>query len=186
MKITGGTLKGRRIKTCKDNSTRPLLSRLRKSLFDVIGERIEGLSFLDLYAGSGAVGIEALSRGARKAIFVEKDPLSARIIEENIVFCKLFSQAKIWRKNVLAFLPILLEAEKFGFIFIAPPYYKKMQDKTLDIIEKVEINETTIIVQYSPKENIDFTRRNMNIVKQKEYGNTILTFLQGIVHREKQ
>jgi len=180
MKITGGTLKGRRIKTRRDNSTRPLLSRLRKSLFDVIGEKIKDIRFLDLYAGSGAVGIEALSRGARRAVFVEKDPLSAGVIEENIASCKLFSQVKIWRKNVLTFLPILLEGEKFDFIFIAPPYYKKMQDKTLDIIEKIEINKAAVIVQHSPHENINLTRKNMSIVKQKEYGDTILTFLEGI------
>ncbi|GAI06290.1 unnamed protein product, partial [marine sediment metagenome] len=136
------------------------------------------LSFLDLYAGSGAVGIEALSRGARRAVFVEKDPLAARVIEENIASYNLFSQIKIWRKNVLAFLPVLLEGEKFDFIFIAPPYYRKMQNKTLDIIEEVEINKATIIVQYSPHENIDFTRRNVGIVKQKEHGDTILAFLE--------
>ncbi len=180
MIITGGTLKGRKIRTCRDNSTRPLLSRLRKSLFDVIGKRIEGTGFLDLYAGSGAVGIEALSRGGKKAIFVEKDPLSVRIIEENIASCELFSRVKIWRKDVLSFLPILLEAEEFDFIFVAPPYYKRMQDETLDILEEAEINKTTIIVQYSPKENVDFARRNMEMIKRKEYGDTILTFLEGI------
>ena len=83
---------------------------------------------------------------------------------------------------MLAFLPILLEGEKFDFIFIAPPYYKKMQNKTLNIIERVEINKATIIVQYSPHENINFTRRNMGIVKQKEHGDTILAFLEGTVH----
>lgn len=180
MNITGGTLKGRRIKTCKNVFTRPLLSRLRKSLFDIIGERIKGVNFLDLYAGSGAVGIEALSRGARKAVFVEKDALATKVIEENVVSCRLFSQSKIWRKNVLLFLPILLKKEKFDFIFIAPPYYKKMQDKTLDIIEKTEINKAIIIVQHSPHENINFTRKNIRIVKQKRYGDTILTFLEEI------
>ncbi len=181
MKITGGTLRGRRIKTRRGNSTRPLLSRLRKSLFDVIGERIKGLSFLDLYAGSGAVGIEALSRGARRVVFVEKDYLAARVIEDNIASHKLSSQVKIWRKNVLVFLPILLKGERFDFIFIAPPYYKKMQNKTLDIIEKIEIDKATIIVQCSPHETINFARRNMDIVKQKEHGDTILTFLEGTV-----
>jgi len=178
MKITGGVVKGRKIKTCKGNSTRPLLSRLRKSLFDIIGGEIRGISFLDLYAGSGAVGIEALSRGAKKAVFVEKDALAVKIIEENIVSCGLFPRSKIWRKNVLNFLPFLLEREKFDFIFIAPPYYKGLQDKTLDILEKIKINKTTIIVQHSPRENINFTRKNMEIVKQKKYGDTILTFLE--------
>jgi len=178
MKITGGILKGRKIKTCKDNSTRPLLSRLRKSLFDIIGGEIKGISFLDLYAGSGAVGLEALSRGAKRAVFVEKDALAVKIIEENIISCRLSPRSKIWRKNVLNFLPFLLKREKFDFIFVAPPYYKGMQDKTLDILEKIKIDKATIIVQHSPRENINFTRKNMEIVKQKKYGDTILTFLE--------
>jgi len=180
MKITGGTLKGRKIRTCKNEFTRPLLSRLRKSLFDIIGEAILGVTFLDLYAGSGAVGIEALSRGAKEAVFIEKDTLAVKTIEENIVSCKLLSRSKIWRKNVLAFLSLLLEKKKFDFIFIAPPYYKGMQDKTLDIIENTEISQATVIVQHSPREKINFVRKNMKIIKHRKYGDTILTFLEGI------
>jgi len=123
--------------------------------------------------------MEALSRGAKEVVFVEKDFLAARVIEENIVSCKLLSQSKIWRKNVLIFLPLLLKEEKFDFIFIAPPYYKGMQDETLNIIEKMRINKTIIIVQHSPRENINFTRKNMRIIKQRRYGDTVLTFLEA-------
>lgn len=180
MRITGGVLRGRKIKTRRSNSTRPLLSRLRKSLFDIIGDEIRGADFLDLYAGSGAVGIEALSRGAKRVVFVEKEPLSAKIIKENFTSSGLLSPSKIWCKDVLTFLPFLLKREKFDFIFVAPPYYRGMQDKTLDIVEAVNIDKTELIVQHSPKENVNFTRENMKIIKQRKYGDTILTFLKGI------
>jgi len=178
MRITGGKARGRRIKTPKSTFTRPLLSRVRKSLFDIIGDEIKGSSFLDLYAGSGAIGIEALSRGAKKATFVEKNLACIRIIRENLGVCGFVSQARIWQKNVLDFLPLLLEREKFDFIFVAPPYHKKLQDQTLDIIEKWDINNTTVIVQHSPREKVNLTRNNIKIIKQKKYGTTILTFLR--------
>lgn len=177
MRITGGLLKGKKIKTRKSNSTRPLLSRLRKSLFDIIGDEIREAGFLDLYAGSGAVGIEALSRGAKRVVFIEKKILSVKIIKENLTSCRLLSQSKIWRKDVLTFLSFLLKREKFDFIFIAPPYYKEMQDKTLDIVEAANIEKTEIIVQHSSHENVNFARKNMEIIKQRKYGDTILTFL---------
>ncbi|MBC7189165.1 RsmD family RNA methyltransferase, partial [Candidatus Aerophobetes bacterium] len=87
MKISSGVLKGRKIKTRKGFSTRPLLTRVRKSLFDILGDNLKGEKFLDLYAGSGAVGIEALSRGAQEAVFVEIDPQCIRIIKENLYRC---------------------------------------------------------------------------------------------------
>ncbi len=177
MRITGGLLRGRKIKTRRSNSTRPLLSRLRKSLFDIIGDEIRGASFLDLYAGSGAVGIEALSRGAKRAVFIEKNVPSVKIIKENLTSSGLLSQSRIWCKDVLTFLSFLLKKEKFDFIFIAPPYYKGMQDKTLDIVEATNIEKTEFIVQHSPNENVNFTRKNMKIIKQRKYGDTILTFL---------
>lgn len=179
MRITGGELKGRKIKTPAASSSRPLLSRVRKSLFDVLGKRIEGSSFLDLYAGSGAVGIEALSRGAREAVLVEKDPRCVLVIKENLTSVGLVSRFRIYPKNVLIVLGKLLEKETFDIIFIAPPYYRGMQNRTLDIIEKKEIHGCTVIVQHSPKEKVNFSRKNLNLRKQREYGDTILTFLEA-------
>lgn len=177
MRISGGILRKRKIKTKKGDSTRPLLSRIRKSLFDIIGEEIRGSKFLDLYAGSGAVGIEALSRGAKEAIFVEKDNLALRIIKENLDLCGLSHLSIIYEKDVLKILPVLLKKERFDFIFVAPPYYKKMQDKTLSILEKKKIEGLVVIVQHSSKEKVNFKRENMKLLKQKRYGDTILTFL---------
>ena len=177
MRITGGKIKGRKLKTRRGSLTRPLLSRVRKSLFDLIGDGIKGSTFLDLYAGSGAVGIEALSRGARKVVFVEKDTICIRIIRENLASCGLLSRAKIWQKDVLKFLPFLLKEERFDFIFVAPPYFKGLQNRTLDIIER-DADEAVVIVQHSSKERVDFARGGVKIIRQRKYGDTVLTFLR--------
>jgi 16S rRNA (guanine966-N2)-methyltransferase len=179
MRITGGELKGRKIKSPPASLARPLLSRVRKSLFDVIGEAIKGTRFLDLYAGSGAVGIEALSRGAREAIFLENNPRCVTVIKENLSSLGVFSRFRIYPRNVLVVLEDLLEKETFDIIFIAPPYYKGMQNQTLDIIEKMEIQKQTVIVQHSPKEKVNFAHKNLILRKQKKYGDTILTFLEA-------
>jgi len=178
MRITGGKARGRRIKSPTDGFTRPLLSRVRKSLFDIIGDEIKGSKFLDLYAGSGAIGIEALSRGAKRAVFVEKNLDCVRTIRENLILCSFISEATVWQKDVFDFLPLLLEREKFDFIFIGPPYYRELQDRTLDIIDKKDINKATVMVQHSPREKINLARSNIKVIKQKRYGGTILTFFR--------
>src|SRR5262245_48270462 len=84
MRLTGGQSRGPRLKRPRAAGLRPTSSRVREALFDILGPRIEGACFLDLYAGTGAVGIEALSRGARRAVFVESDKAAARLIRENL------------------------------------------------------------------------------------------------------
>ncbi|MFQ5834604.1 MAG: 16S rRNA (guanine(966)-N(2))-methyltransferase RsmD [bacterium] len=179
MRITGGVARGRPIRTPRGTATRPLLSRVRKSLFDVIGDRIQRSHFLDLYSGSGAVGIEALSRGAEVTVFVEKDTVSVETIKENLASCNFSFLSKIWQKDVLTFLPFLLEKERFDFIFIAPPYYQGLQDRTLDIIERKNIGRSWIVVQHSRREKVNLNRKNIKMFKQKRYGDTILSFLDG-------
>jgi len=153
------------------------LSRIRKSLFDILGDAIKGERFLDLYAGSGAVGIEALSRGASEAAFVEIDPVCVKIIKENLLKCGFLSRARIYQQDVLRVIPYLLEEENFSFIFVGPPYFKNLQDKTLDVIQKIGSFQGQIIIQYSPKEKVDLQREGMELLKQKRYGDTCLSFL---------
>lgn len=161
----------------KGLSTRPLLSRIRKSLFDILGDAIRGKNFLDLYAGTGAVGIEALSRGAKKVFFVEIDPQCVKIIEENVRHCGVASKTRIFQQDVLAILPYLLKKESFFFIFIGPPYFQNLQDKTLNIIDK-SVCQAQIICQHHFKEKINFQRKSMQLLQQRKYGDTCLTFLK--------
>jgi len=178
MRITSGSLKGKKIRTRKGFSTRPLLSRVRKSLFDVLGEATTGKKFLDLYAGSGAVGIEALSRGAREAVFVEINPECIKLIKENLIRCGVSSRARVYQQDVLHILAFLLKRENFSFIFVGPPYFKGLQDKTLDIIQSLAHYQGEIIVQHHLREKVNFQRKNISLTQQRKYGDTYLTFLR--------
>jgi len=178
LKVATGFLRGRRIKSKKGLSTRPLLSRVRKSLFDILGETVKGKRFLDLYAGSGAVGIEALSAGAREAVFVEIDPECVRIIKENLFHCGIYPRTKVYQKDVLHILPFLLEIEDFNFIFIGPPYFKGLQNRTVDIIQKSGNFKGEIIVQHSTREIFNLKREGIFLIEQRKYGDTFLTFLR--------
>jgi len=178
LKVTSGILKGKKIKTKRGLSTRPLLSRIRKSLFDVLGEAVKGKKFLDLYAGSGAVGIEAISRGAGEVIFVEIDPECVRIIKDNLIHCGVYSKAKVYQQDVLHILPLLLKEDDFDFIFVGPPYFKGLQDKTLDIIQRSNNFKGEVIVQHSPKEKFNLKREEIYLIEQRKYGDVILTFLK--------
>ena len=177
MKISSGSFRGRTVKTKKGLSTRPLLSRVRKSLFDVLGQSIEGEKFLDLYAGSGAVGIEALSRGAREATFVEVDRECVRIIRDNLFSCGVLCRAKVYHKDVLQVLSFLLKREQFTFTFVGPPYFQELQNKTLDIIQNATCYEGQIIIQHSPLEKIHLERESFDLIKERKYGDVCLSFL---------
>jgi 16S rRNA (guanine(966)-N(2))-methyltransferase RsmD len=118
MRVIGGELRSRRIKSVAGRATRPTPDRLREALFNVLAPRIEGCLFLDAYAGSGAVGIEALSRGARRAVFLEKSREAVRVIHENLGGLGLESRAKVIHGAALAHLG-RLEAE---IVFLDPPY----------------------------------------------------------------
>jgi 16S rRNA (guanine(966)-N(2))-methyltransferase RsmD len=118
MRIIAGEFRSRRLKTLDGMSLRPTPDRLREALFNVLTPRIEGVTFLDAYAGSGAVGIEALSRGAAHAIFIEKHFSAARVIRENLASLAIEDRATVVQKGVIAALP-RFQADIY---FLDPPY----------------------------------------------------------------
>ncbi len=118
MRVIGGEYRSRRLKTLAGHATRPTPDRLRETLFDILALRIEGEVFLDAYAGTGAVGIEALSRGAREAIFVEKSRAAADVIRENLKLLGLETRAQVIRGKAT----VVLERSTAGLVFLDPPY----------------------------------------------------------------
>ncbi len=175
IKIIAGEIKGRKIKTVKGKGVRPLLARVKKSLFDIIGNRIKNTVFLDLYAGTGSVGIEALSRGAKEVVFIEKDYWAAGVIEENLESLGFKEKAKVWRKDVLQGLP---EKRKFDFIFIGPPYKLELILPTLKIIAQGQIltEKGWIICQHHFREKLPNEYFFYQLFREEKYGDTILSF----------
>jgi 16S rRNA (guanine966-N2)-methyltransferase len=123
MRIIGGEAKSRRLRTVKGRSVRPTLGRVRQILFDILGDRVAGARFLDLFAGSGAVGIEALSRGAAQAVFVEADRRAAGRIRDNLAEIELTGRSRVMAVRVQAALNRLAsEGKGFDIVFLDPPY----------------------------------------------------------------
>ena len=123
MRIISGTYRGLRLKTLKAGHLRPTSDQLRETLFDVLGPQVEGSSFLDAYAGSGAVGLEAFSRGAREVVFIEHHRAAAELIRSNLAALSIHEGFRLLSCQVLTGLERLAEEDsRFEFVFIDPPY----------------------------------------------------------------
>ena len=123
MRIISGTYRGFRLKTLKSGNLRPTSDQLRETLFDVLGSQLEGSTFLDAYAGSGAVGLEALSRGAREVVFIEHHRRAAELIRRNLAALEIHDGFHVMSCQVLAGLERLArEGSHFDFVFVDPPY----------------------------------------------------------------
>jgi 16S rRNA (guanine966-N2)-methyltransferase len=132
LRVIAGTAKGRRLATLRTLALRPTPDRVREALFNILGGQIDGAAVLDLFAGSGAVGLEALSRGAGVAIFMEAHAPACRLIEKNLQLCGLHAQGSVWCVDVLEALPALeMRGHTFDVIFLDPPYRTSLVEYTL-------------------------------------------------------
>ena len=168
MIITAGKFKGQKITAPDENITRPTLSKVRMSVFNTLQSIIEfeGHSFLDMYAGSGIMGLEALSRGFSNAAAIEKNFKVAGIIKTN--FKKFENPPKLYIGDSLKTVSKL---DKFDVIYIDPPYFSGIYEKSLEAIKK---NANNIIILEHVTE-VDF--HGFEIIKQKKYGDKFITFL---------
>ena len=173
MRITGGFLKNRSIKTPKGVQTRPTSEKLRQSVFNICQNQIEESHFLDLFAGSGAMGIEALSRGASSATFIENDRLALKTIRDNLSSLGLSSSATTLSGNVLLMLE-RLKGKSFELIYVDPPYHKGLHEKTLLVLDHLELlsNNGTLFVEECSLEDNSF--KNIELKKKRKMGNTFL------------
>ena len=179
MQITGGFLKGRKLYSPpKDlNLIRPLRTRIRKALFDMLGQDLSNSKVLDLFAGTGALGIEALSRGAIFAVFVDNSPVSISIIKKNLGKFDLLNKAKVFKLNLPKGLKILLKSFQnfFDLVFITPPYEKGLALKTFQNLSKDLLQENaTIIVEERTGIKLPEKMGNFEVIKKRSYGETTL------------
>ncbi len=177
IRIIAGEIKGRKIKSVKGKTVRPLLARVKKSLFDIISRKIKDAAFLDLYAGTGSVGIEALSRGAKEVVFVEQDGQTIEIIRENLEQLNLGEKARILQRNIPRGLGI---EKKFNLIFVGPPYKLELNLPTLKAIsEKNSLApDGWIICQHHFKEKLPEEYLGYELFRREKYGDMILSFYQ--------
>lgn len=181
MKIVGGLKKGRTLKAAK-KGLRPTRALVREAIFNIIQNKIPESEVLDIFAGSGALGLEALSRGAKTCIFIERQP---KTLVKNINTLSLKKNTKIIGKDFRAALRKIRE-KKFDVILLDPPYRKKYLETTLNLIVKYTLLKTegVIVAEHSADEEIIFPEQ-LSILKRKHYGNTTVTFFEKQVDKEK-
>jgi 16S rRNA (guanine(966)-N(2))-methyltransferase RsmD len=179
IRVIAGSAKGRKLKLVPGDTTRPVMDRVKEALFSIIGRGIIDASFLDLFAGTGSVGIEALSRGAEHAVFVELERIACRTIEENLALTGFVDRAVLRRMDVLSLVKGVPPQPPFDFIYIAPPQYKGLWVKTLQALDSNEAwfsDETTVIVQIDPHEREEVALTHLELTDERVYGNTLLLF----------
>lgn len=177
MRVIGGKAKGKKLLSVPGDSTRPILDRVRTALFDTIRPDLPGMQILDLFGGTGSVGIEALSQGAEHCTFTELNSKAVQTIKKNLEATGLASQATV--VQIDAFKYLKESGKTFNLIYIAPPQYKDMWVEALKITaSKKELLALhgQIIVQIDPKEYKPCILDHLKEVRQKKYGNTILVF----------
>jgi len=178
LRVISGTAKGRKLKSVPGDTTRPVMDRVKESLFNILAGDVIDSNWWDLFAGTGAIGIEALSRGAVFVKFTDLNRAPIETLRENLEHCKFNEQAGIQRGD--AFTMLSGRADKqFEYIYIAPPQYKKMWSEALKLIDdNMEwlTEDGTVIVQIDPKEFEEVDLRNLVEGEQRRYGSTLLIF----------
>lgn len=181
MIITGGRYKGKKLKTVRGDTVRCSSALLKESLFNILHEAIIDSVFLDLFAGSGSVGIEALSRGAKKVIFVEENKLNARLINNNLQLLKPEAETLVINRSAEKTISGLVPAEA-DLIFLDPPYElieKEYICKIFELIVNFNIlaEDGLIILEYPVGQDANtFTIVSLELFKNKKYGKSSLGF----------
>jgi len=181
MRVIAGKAKGRKLKSVPGGGTRPVTDRAKTALFSILGSDVIGCRFLDLFAGTGQVGIEALSRGAAEAVFVERAGLALRTIRENLELTELEADARIVRADVLAFLEHT--PEPFDYAYVAPPQYRRLWVETLDLLDAQPqwlAEDGWVIAQIHPREFEELTLHSLFLFDQRTYGNVMFCFYAPI------
>ena len=192
MRIVGGDAKGRRLKSPKTPGTRPVIDRVKTALFDVLGARVSGAHFLDLFAGTGAVGLEALSRGAELATFVEMSHQVVAVLRENLRVTGLAERAEVVRGDAFRFLELAAaQGRHYDIIYIAPPQYRQMAARALVQVERLPLTHagSLAIVQIFPKERVDLDQLALSKFRQvdeRRYGSTLLLFYEDCSAEDRQ
>jgi len=182
IRVIGGTAKGRRLKLVPGGTTRPVMDRVKEALFNIIGLGIRDASLLDLFAGTGSVGIEALSRGAAHVTFIDSDRLAIRTIHENLSHTGLADRALVLRTNAFDYLR-RRQPRTFDYVYIAPPQYKKLWKDALLLLDEHSHHlnpDAIVIVQIDPAEQESVSLATLEPYDERRYGKTLLWFFEHI------
>ena len=178
MRVISGSAKGRTLKS-PGAATRPITDRAKESLFNILSTRVRGANVLDLFAGAGSVGLEALSRGARAATFVELDREALRAIRDNLTLTRLADRGRIVRLDVFKFLRG--DTGQYELIYVAPPQYHELWAETLAALDGLHLLSTSgvLVAQIHPKEFHAVELKTFELFDSRKYGSTMLCFYRN-------
>jgi 16S rRNA (guanine966-N2)-methyltransferase len=179
-RVIGGKARGRPLKRVPGDGTRPIMDKVKEALFSILVAEVPGSAWLDLFAGTGAVGIEALSRGAREAVFIDLARVAIKTIHENLESTQLTEGAIVLRTDGLQYLS-RPATRQFDIVYVAPPQYKGLWkeallrlDAHLDWLNP----DAIVVVQIDPKEREAVTLTTLEAYDERTYGRTLLWFFE--------
>ncbi|KAI4443947.1 Ribosomal RNA small subunit methyltransferase D [Schaedlerella arabinosiphila] len=181
MRVIAGSARRLQLKTLDGIDTRPTTDRIKETLFNMIAPYIYDCVFLDLFSGSGGIGIEALSRGAKEAVFVENNPKAMACIKENLKFTRLEKKAVTWNRDVMTALHQMEGKKVFDYIFMDPPYNQKLEQGVLEYLSGSSlVYEDTVIIAEASRET-DFSYLDdlgFHLLKEKVYKTNKHVFME--------
>ena len=179
MRVIAGSARSLRLKTIEGNDTRPTTDRIKETLFNILMPYVPEAKFLDLFAGSGGIGIEALSRGASECIFVELNPKAIACINENVSHTKFNKESKVLKYDSASYVAGLKEVD-FDIIFMDPPYGKELEKDVLTVLaDKKFITDTLIVIEADINEDFSYVEElGFEIIKDKKYKTNRHIFLE--------
>lgn len=180
LRVVTGTAKGRKLRMVPGDSTRPVSDRVKVSLFDILGGDVAGASMLDLFAGTGSVGIEALSRGASRVVFVDSDPRAIETIRANLQSTGLETGAEVIRGD--AFLVLARRPRKgVDYLYVAPPQHRAMWSRAVQLVDQNPVwlnSDGWVIAQIHPLEFQELNLGRLVLFDRRRYGSTQLVFYE--------
>lgn len=178
MRVITGRAKGRKLMSVPGDGTRPITDRAKSALFSILGDWIEGTRVLDLFGGTGAVGIECLSRGATFVHFLDNNRKAVETIQANLAHCGLSREATVERNDSFTFLD-RYRGEAFDFIYVAPPQYQDLWRKALQLIDarpELTAEYATVVVQIHPVEDKPVELGRLQEYDRRKYGSVMMIF----------
>jgi 16S rRNA (guanine(966)-N(2))-methyltransferase RsmD len=180
MRVITGSAKGRHLRAVPGTTTRPITDRVKEALFNILADDVIDARVLDLFAGTGGVGIEALSRGAARAVFVDAERQAVNTILANLKQCGLSERATVVRTDVFQYLG-RAPSDAYHYIHVAPPQYQGLWARALALLDAQPAwlhPQGVAVVQIHPKEYAVQTLANLVVVDERRYGSTVLYFYE--------
>jgi 16S rRNA (guanine(966)-N(2))-methyltransferase RsmD len=179
-RVVAGSARGLRLRSVPGDGTRPITDRAKESLFNILRPHLQGGAFFDLFAGTGAVGIEALSQGAGFALFIDNARAAAETVRANLQAAKLDAQTEVVQGDAFAYLAGHA-GRQFDYVFIAPPQFKGLWKRALLAVDAAPgwlVEDGWVIVQIDPTEYEQVELANLDEFDQRKYGNVLLVFYE--------